>query len=593
MDKSSRRKIGLLIGGMLIVLLFVMQSAIAGSAVSGLSAVTVAEQGDAQKTVSDKCVSSESSSTPAGSNIGETVATANGDVNERAKKMAHFFMDSNNGVDKKGLIFNRLMVAGILGNFQAESGIKPDRLQGFPPQVSQTKSNDEAAAWAKGGARGLGLAQWTGGRAQKLIALAKEMGKNWYDLDVQTEMIIRELAGAYRNTVYVPMTKASTVQQASDIWLQKYEVAASAYSDAQRSTRGNFARGINSLLETNNIGTNDNVGQMTVDGLLSDGQPADDSNTNLTSDNCQTVDGYDSDSSEAGDIPDALTGNYAWMCTKAGICKPGDFGDVWANTSHGYQCTWYAWTRLAMIHPGVHKDWSAIQVNGGDTANVIQQGKQPNWEADGTPHAGDGVSGKGNPFAGVGHIAVVERVKTDGKGAWTDIQISEGNHACAASCPPYHPMPDYGWNGWASRWLSKADVQKSGIKFFRNKNWANSTQNSDRNSGVAELAMTYVGKVPYKWGGTSEAGWDCSGFVQYVFAKRGVKLPRVSGDQAKVGVEIPSLAQAQKGDIIANAQHAAIYLGDGKVVNALNPKMGTMITDVGSAFKGAYHIRRL
>ena len=179
MDKSSRRKIGLLIGGMLIVLLFVMQSAIAGSAVSGLSAVTVAEQGDAQKAVSDKCVSSESSSTPAGSNIGETVATGNGDVNERAKKMAHFFMDSNNGVDKKGLIFNRLMVAGILGNFQAESGINPDRLQGFPPQVSQTKSNDEAAAWAKGGARGLGLAQWTFGRAQKLIELAKEMGMIW------------------------------------------------------------------------------------------------------------------------------------------------------------------------------------------------------------------------------------------------------------------------------------------------------------------------------------------------------------------------------------------------------------------------------
>lgn len=110
---------------------------------------------------------------------------------------------------------------------------------------------------------------------------------------------------------------------------------------------------------------------------------------------------------------------------------------------------------------------------------------------------------------------------------------------------------------------------------------------------LVSYAMQYVGKVPYVWGGTTTAGWDCSGFVRYVYAQFGISLPRVSGDQATVGRGIGSLADAKPGDIIANPQHAAIYIGNGMVVNALDPADGTTVTPVGWAFTGGYSIRRV
>lgn len=110
---------------------------------------------------------------------------------------------------------------------------------------------------------------------------------------------------------------------------------------------------------------------------------------------------------------------------------------------------------------------------------------------------------------------------------------------------------------------------------------------------LVNYAMQYVGKVPYVWGGTTTSGWDCSGFVRYVYAQFGVSLPRVSGAQATVGRGIGSLADAKPGDIIANPQHAAIYIGNGMVVNALDPADGTTVTPIGWAFTGGYSIRRV
>lgn len=113
-------------------------------------------------------------------------------------------------------------------------------------------------------------------------------------------------------------------------------------------------------------------------------------------------------------------------------------------------------------------------------------------------------------------------------------------------------------------------------------------------SSVAGFAMSFAGLVPYVWGGTTPAGWDCSGFTQYVFAQFGVSLPHYSGSQANCGMYVDSLANAQPGDLIANANHAAIYIGGGMVVNALNPSLGTQITTVSGAFAGSgYSIRRI
>lgn len=113
-------------------------------------------------------------------------------------------------------------------------------------------------------------------------------------------------------------------------------------------------------------------------------------------------------------------------------------------------------------------------------------------------------------------------------------------------------------------------------------------------SSVAGYAASFVGLVPYVWGGTTTAGWDCSGFTQYVYAQFGVSLPHYSGSQANCGMYVDSLANAQPGDLLANGTHAAIYIGGGMVVNALNPYQGTGICSVSSAFGGAgYSIRRI
>jgi cell wall-associated NlpC family hydrolase len=117
--------------------------------------------------------------------------------------------------------------------------------------------------------------------------------------------------------------------------------------------------------------------------------------------------------------------------------------------------------------------------------------------------------------------------------------------------------------------------------------------NGSSAASVVSFAGQFVHKAPYVWGGATPSGWDCSGFVQYVFASIGISLPHSSGAQATAGTAVPSLAQAMPGDIIANGMHAGIYVGNGMVVNALNPSAGTDYTSVAVAFVGSYSIRRV
>ena len=108
---------------------------------------------------------------------------------------------------------------------------------------------------------------------------------------------------------------------------------------------------------------------------------------------------------------------------------------------------------------------------------------------------------------------------------------------------------------------------------------------------LANYALQFQG-YPYVAGGNTPSGWDCSGFVQWVFAQFGVSLPHYSGAQMSVGTAVGSIAEAAPGDIIVNAQHAAIYIGNGMVINALNPTQGTQVTSL-AVFSGGYAIRRV
>lgn len=115
---------------------------------------------------------------------------------------------------------------------------------------------------------------------------------------------------------------------------------------------------------------------------------------------------------------------------------------------------------------------------------------------------------------------------------------------------------------------------------------------SKTGQAVAEYAMQFTG-YPYVYGGNQPSGWDCSGFVQYVFAQFGVSLPHQSGSQMSVGSPVASLAEAQPGDILANGSHAAIYIGNGMVMNAMSPSQGTGVAPVSMVMYGSYAIRRV
>lgn len=86
---------------------------------------------------------------------------------------------------------------------------------------------------------------------------------------------------------------------------------------------------------------------------------------------------------------------------------------------------------------------------------------------------------------------------------------------------------------------------------------------------ILQTAYRYIG-VPYVWGGTSPAGFDCSGFTQYVFARHGIYLPRTTYSQINVGRRV-SYSQLQPGDLVHFPGHVGIYIGAGQMIHAPRP----------------------
>lgn len=102
-------------------------------------------------------------------------------------------------------------------------------------------------------------------------------------------------------------------------------------------------------------------------------------------------------------------------------------------------------------------------------------------------------------------------------------------------------------------------------------------------TSIVESAEAYLG-VPYKWGGTTDKGFDCSGFVQKAYKDAGYSIGRTTQLQALEGEEVEDYAP---GDILCfgrskwNIFHTGIYIGDGKFIHASSPE-GVIVSDLDS-----------
>ncbi len=92
---------------------------------------------------------------------------------------------------------------------------------------------------------------------------------------------------------------------------------------------------------------------------------------------------------------------------------------------------------------------------------------------------------------------------------------------------------------------------------------------------VAQTAIDVMG-TPYRWGGTDDNGFDCSGLIQYAYGEHGVIIPRVSRDQARAGKYVERrVADLRPGDILAfsverssRITHVGLYVGEGKFIHS-------------------------
>lgn len=145
-------------------------------------------------------------------------------------------------------------------------------------------------------------------------------------------------------------------------------------------------------------------------------------------------------------------------------------------------------------------------------------------------------------------------------------------------------------------WVAKEDVEDF-------QTWAETrTLTGESIVGMAKNCMG----TPYLWGGTSLKNMDCSGFSRTIYFLHGILLPRNASQQAKVGVEIPTLKEAQPGDLIfygraadgnrpERVTHVTIYMGEGQIIHsASNVHCNSIIPGTDNYYGGTrLHIRRI
>lgn len=107
----------------------------------------------------------------------------------------------------------------------------------------------------------------------------------------------------------------------------------------------------------------------------------------------------------------------------------------------------------------------------------------------------------------------------------------------------------------------------------------NAHANMSTSARAANIAVQQIGR-PYRWGGDTPRGFDCSGLVQYSYAQVGINVPRTTREQRRAMRRV-DIAAAKPGDLLffktsRKGWHVALYLGHGEFVHA--PSTGKVVT---------------
>lgn len=115
-------------------------------------------------------------------------------------------------------------------------------------------------------------------------------------------------------------------------------------------------------------------------------------------------------------------------------------------------------------------------------------------------------------------------------------------------------------------------------------------RNTAQMKKVIKYLKTRVGKTSYVFSGSSPRGWDCSGMVRWTYERFGLELPHSANKQGNIGTRV---SKPKLGDIVVFAYkgytsfyHAAIYIGNGKIVHA-NQARGTTVIEPLSNYRSS------
>ncbi len=130
---------------------------------------------------------------------------------------------------------------------------------------------------------------------------------------------------------------------------------------------------------------------------------------------------------------------------------------------------------------------------------------------------------------------------------------------------------------------------------FKSRDVASRGQNNRwKGQRIVNYAKQFLG-VPYVWAGRSPSGFDCSGFISYVFGQQGISVPRMADEQFAIGLSVNQY-DLQQGDLVffttyePGPSHVGIYIGNGQFIHASSGAGHVTITSLSSQYYQARYL---